>query len=272
MLLPTMPSEMIVNTLFAPDGLLGGQAGDAGSGGGQGGEGGTGGDGGQGGAGGDGGAGGQGGEFSGPEWLAGLSDDLRGNEALHKYETLEDAVKATIDLQGRVPNVPESAEGYTPPEGIQDAIKALGMDDEQANAAVQEWAKNAADLKLPLETAQAMLQREIENAKSNRESSKTQAEQYVKDSIKKTKETLQAEWKGDFQKNLDLADQAFSRIFDENTVAAIKTSGLSFNPGFIKAMHALAPHINEDTIDNLKGQGGGGQAGGKKSIADRLYD
>lgn len=265
MILPKMHSEDFVSTYFAPDGLLGGEANNAGAGGGQGGEGGTGGDGG---AGGDGG-GGQGGEFSGPEWLAGLSEDLRGNEALHQYETLEDAVKASLELQGKVPTVPESVEGYTPPEGIQDEIKALGVD---ADEAIKEWAKNAKDMGLPLEVAQKLFQREVQNARDQREGARTAAQEQIQNAIKQTKETLQTEWKNDFQKNLDAADQAFARVFDEDTVAAIKASGLSYNPGFVKAMHAISPYVNEDTIENLRGQGSGQNAGGKKSIADRLYD
>jgi hypothetical protein len=265
MILPKLFNEAIVQTNFAPDLLSGGQASDAGAGGGEGeGDGGAG-DGGAG-DGGDGGAGGS----SAPEWLGGVSEDLRASEGLDAYQSLDDLVKDHLEMRGKVPNIPADAASYTPPEGVKEQLAEIeGADPDKI---IETWQANAAKYGMRLETAQKLLTEEIAKAKENAATHEERMTAHIKEQVGKATEALKGEWKGDFQKNLDQADQALARVFSPDAINALKLSGMAYNVQFIKDLHRLAPHVSEDMIDNLGGQSGQGQAGGKKTIADRLYN
>jgi len=261
-----VPKALDDMTFFAPDTLLGGQAADAGaSGGDAGGEGGD--AGGEGDAGEGGAAGGEGGS-SAPEWLGSLSEDIRADESLAAYESLDDLAKSHLELKGKVPVIPEKADGYTPPDGVMDELK--GMEGVDADGVIKAWQENAHKYGMRPETAQKLLQDEIKNAKEAKGKQEERLSNHIKESVQKTTEALKQEWKGDFQANLDAADQALSRIFSQPVIDAIKLSGMAFNKDFILDLHKLSPHVTEDMIDNL---GGAKQAAAevKKSIADRMY-
>jgi hypothetical protein len=263
MILPKLFNEAIVQTNFAPDLLGGGQADDAGAGGGEG-EGG----GGEADAGageGDGGGGGS----SAPEWLGNLSEDLRATEGLDAYQSLDDLVKEHVQMRGKLPNVPTEAKGYTPPEGVKEQLAEIeGTDPDKV---IETWQENAAKYGMPLEVAQKLLTDEIAKTKENMATHEERMTAHIKEQVNKATATLKEEWKGDFQKNLDRADQALARVFSKEAINALKLSGMAYNVQFIKDLHRLAPHVNEDMIDNLGGSAGK-QTGGKKTIADRLYN
>jgi hypothetical protein len=266
MILPKLFNEAIIGTYFAPDLLGGGQAADAGAGGGEGEGGGGEGGAGAGAEGGDGGAGGS----SAPEWLGGVSEDLRASEGLDAYQSLDDLVKEHVEMRGKIPNIPTEAAGYTPPEGVKEQLAEIeGTDPDKV---IETWQENAAKYGMPLEVAQRLLTEEIAKTKENMATHEERMTAHIKEQVGKATATLKEEWKGDFQKNLDRADQALARVFSEDAIKALKLSGMAYNVQFIKDLHRLAPHVTEDMIDNLGGSSGQGRAGGKKSIADRLYN
>lgn len=170
-------------------------------------------------------------------WLDSLSEDLRDNEDLKGFESLDDAAKALLEQKKAMadaPKPPESPDGYefTIPDGVDVDEDALGA-----------FKKAAHELGLTAEQADKIVQLDLDRATQYAEAMKQAQEQ----AYDKADAELKKEWRGTaYKENMAAAKQAIDNFFGDETKKLLKDKGLDSNPVFVKSMFDLSKAISED--------------------------
>lgn len=219
----------------------------------------------------------------GGEWVAQLSDDLKGNEAFTSFETVSDFAKAHLetvgkvseldgratelegektDLEGRLANsIPKLGEDATEEQILAYRV-ALGMpespDDyefpptegvEQSEEMIN-WARPLFH-ELGLTKAQASaLSQSWDKLVLGME--KADVDEYTA-ALAESEKTLKAEWGTEYEGNKELVKRAFA-FFDEKvpgfkdfvTVEKSKGTVLANHPILVKAFHIIGTAMAED--------------------------
>lgn len=176
-------------------------------------------------------------------FLDGLPENLRGNEALKGFNSVEDLAGAFLETSGKVPQVPEKPDAYEIPnsevspmspelmEGFRSWAHEAGLSVDQAKTLASKWNEFADH------QTQAMAQAE-EAAIS----------------------TLKTEWAGNFDKNVADAARALSVFagkagFKEDEIKGfLNETRLGSSPVMLKLFHALANAMSEDQFVDPAGQ------------------
>lgn len=164
-------------------------------------------------------------------WLDALPDDLKGNEALKGYKDAGEAAKALVELQGKLPVVPESADAYeiTIPEGQQYSEALI-------NSAKQ-WALEA-----------GMSQEQLGKFTERYLAHEAQVFQEIQKQEQEALGALEKEWGSSFEANVERAKRAISRFGDAEFKQFLDSSRLGNNPAMVKMFLKVAEAMSEDTL------------------------
>ena len=190
-----------------------------------------------------------------PSWTESLSEDIRGNETLAKYDSLDgfvqDALKERNDyaaLQTRVA-VPEAYEFNT--EGLNPE-------------AIEKYTGLAKELGLSQEQYQKILEFSINQGKTAKEAEAVQKQQTAE--LKKQKDTeeltnatnaFRQEWGANYDKNMAGVNRTLSKFGEESLTNLLDKSGkelaevlgeskLGNYPALARTFHRLASTLSED--------------------------
>ena len=178
-----------------------------------------------------------------PDWAAALPEDIRGTAA--GFASPEALARAYAEAKGKIPVVPEKVEEY----GLKasDAISEKTLP--ELGAAMQKLGLSKDQAQGMLSTYAGMV------SQANATSMETGAK------------TLQEEWKGDFQTNVDKANLAVKKFCPPQLIEFLGKTGLSNNPDVVKMFLGVANAMSEDTLV-VKDRG---QGSGSKDAANILY-
>ena len=190
-----------------------------------------------------------------PSWTESLSEDIRGNETLAKYDSLDgfvsDALKERNEyaaLQTKVA-VPEAYE-----------FNAEGLDPE----AVEKYTGLAKELGLSQEQYQKILEFSISQGKTAQEASELQKQQAAEEKRQKDEQELtnatnafRQEWGANYDKNMAGINRALSKFGEESLTTLLDKSGkelaealgdakLENYPALARTFHRLASTLSED--------------------------
>jgi len=197
-----------------------------------------------------------------PAWMDQLTDDLKGNESLTKFTKVADLGKSYIELEGRlgksvaIPGedasdedraafrekmgIPKEAAGYELKalEGVPDYIqKSLAGSEESLRkrlleagvsqtAAKEIYGWMQEELKIGDDALGSLLKERAENAEKE----------------------LRAEWKGDYEKNLNIMSNGLRRFADPAFIEKADKMGWSRDPDFCRIFHKVGMTTSEDTL------------------------
>lgn len=180
---------------------------------------------------------------AGSAWHESLPEDVR--EHAQGFESAEAMVREFAGMKGKIPVVPEAAEGYT-----YDIPKdhPMPLNDAELKA-VRNFAKGAGltnDQFAKVIDAQLQLRSNFAKGKD--------AE------IKKAQDELKTEWGASYETNLGAADATINKLFDEGFNKFARESGIASNPAFVRGMHKLSQVVSEDSFDRGGTTGKGGSS------------
>lgn len=164
-------------------------------------------------------------------WLDGLSDDLKGNEALKGFASVEDAAKAYLDLKGKLPVVPEKPDAYSieVPEGL------------KADEALMGEFRNAAhEAKLTVDQAKTLTGWWNKRAEAEQKA--------VNDARTAWTTELQTDWGGKFEGNVAVAQKAIRTLAPAEFVTFLEQSGLGNHPAMVRMFHRIGEAVSEDKL------------------------
>lgn len=191
-----------------------------------------------------------------PGWMDQLSGDLKDNESLRRFDSVESAAKSYVELEGKLGaavtvsedptdeelsrvrtllGVPESAEGYDftaveLPEGVTFTEDALGR-----------FAEHAKANDLTQKQAQADLKREADREYE----AIRQVRSVTKEKREKSELKLRQELGGDYDKTLKAAKSLLEAYGSEELTNELKDSGFGNSPALIRALGGLGLAISE---------------------------
>ena len=190
-----------------------------------------------------------------PEWTQSLSEEIRSNETLAKYDSLDnfvaDSLKARNDyaaLQTQVA-VPESYEFQM--EGLdQEAVgqyaeiaKEIGLTQAQAQK-ILEFSKQRSDT---IRETQEQLQQQAEESRKQRDA----------EELTNAQNAFKQEWGASFDKNMALVNRLISKFGEESFTNLLNLSGkelasalgdtrLGNYPAIARTLHKVASQLSED--------------------------
>jgi hypothetical protein len=88
----------------------------------------------------------------------------------------------------------------------------------------------------------------------------TSNQKATKDALDRAEEAMRGEWKGDYDKNIELAKRALKTIGGDDLNKLLDESGLGNNPSMVKAFYTIGKKIGEDSL--VKGEPAGAKEGG----------
>ena len=191
-------------------------------------------------------------------WRDQLPSDLRTHEAFTKYEKLGDLGKDFVDLQGKAANsIPKLSETATDAER-EAFYTAIGRPKDPSGYEFQvpeefknetklvDWFK-AESFKngLPKAAAEQLANEFFAFTANHNKSLAEQVQQSVADHKKQAEETLRGKWKGDFDKNLDAADQFLQRTASPEIIKHLKDTNFADNAMVIEYLYSLSKSISE---------------------------
>lgn len=202
-----------------------------------------------------------------PTWMSQLSDELKQNGELAKFEKLSDFGNAFLELKGKADNSiavpgenateeeiaafynrlgrPEKPDGYgfTAPE----LPKGMKID--------QDLERNFKEMahKIGLTKNQAVqLYGWYNQSMINAFTSQTDAR---KTALNKAEETLRREWGNDYNQNIELMKRAVEQFGGEDFKNIMRSTGLGNDPVLIKTFYNIGKAMAEDTL--ITGEPGG---------------
>jgi len=220
-----------------------------------------------------------------PAWHDQLPDDLKGHETLAGYQKLEEAARAILDLQGKVPELegklqnavmrpgeaakpeeldafynalgrPEKPEAYSfgKPEGLPEGIPY----DENLETQMKQVFHSAG---LNDQQGQAVFKAFMDNYSGKYlETAKQMKEVHERDVAE-----LKRIWGDDVEEMQNKASRAATKLGGERFAKYLKDSGLGQKPIFIHFLNQVFELIGEDSSV----PGAPGEA--TRSVADSLY-
>jgi len=171
---------------------------------------------------------------SGESWFDGLNDELKGDESLKSFENVDALAKEYLSLKNAQIKLPEKPEDYeiTVPEGAD-------LDD----GAVSQFKSLAHELGIAPETAQKLIDFDVERSKALAESYETA----VNKELSAAETALKSEWGNDYDANLKDANKAVKQFGGDDFVKFLADSGMGRNPMVVKVFYAIGKALNEDT-------------------------
>lgn len=194
---------------------------------------------------------GDGNNGEGDSWLQSLSEDLQGNERLQNFQSVEDLAKHALDLEGKVPQVPEDYE-VSAPEGV-----------ELSDEAVNEFKEVAKEAGLTQEQFQKLVQFDADRFQTAQEA----AQEQMQEEINQELESLKSEWGNQFDAKVQTAKKALGAVADQGTYEFLDQTGMGNHPQMIKLFARLGERMSEDSF--VSSDGGGPQS--KKTPDQILY-
>lgn len=164
-----------------------------------------------------------------------LPEDIRSSEYLKSYQDAGALAKDYLDLRGKIPQVPESAEGYTLeyPDGFP---KHMRLGDEFRKGFLEAGLSND-QVKRLNELHVGMVANRLAKINEAQDAS-----------IKELKNT----WKADYDKNLTLINKVvtFAGGDELTRLVEMQVDGkrLGDHPVFLKAMHKIGSMLSEDQL------------------------
>lgn len=176
--------------------------------------------------------------------VAQLPDDLKGNEALGKFESFEDLAKAAL-----------SAGSMSAPEGYKDLnFEGVTSSDEEAKA----WSGVFKEANISQASAEKLLE-------ATRALSKDSADKAVAAGT----ESLKKEHGGNFDQVIKDAKSAMAHFGGAELQEAILQSGFGSDPRLINAFAKMKSLMSEDT---MHGTGGGNTGLSKEAAQEKLAE
>lgn len=201
--------------------------------------------------------GGGGGDKGGGEFLATLPEAVRDNEAFSGMESLEGLANTYAELhgkhselQGKVPQLPESVEGYEA-----EAVEGFTLNQDRVN----EFRAKAHELGLTQAQFQGIIQAELERGVTVRTSLQKQRQ----DALDTAVNALKTEWGDKYEENVQTAESALNKLTGEEFRALLKTTGLNDNPIVVHTFHNLGTVLSEDQFVSAQRKAQGGRPTGE---------
>ncbi len=155
-----------------------------------------------------------------------LSEDNRGHELIKGFESGDAMAQALIDVQGKIPVIPDKYE-------LGDQLKGTGF-----NKAYAEMAKESGLTQEQANKGYAMF--------AGLEQAGVDAQKAIVD---KMATDVKEMWKGaEYEKNIALADEAALKMGGDDFVKVLKDSGLNRHPTILKTLHAVGQATSEDSL------------------------
>ncbi len=210
------------------------------------------------------------------EWMAQLSDDLKGNEALTSFENLSDLATAHLENVGKLTDLDgraTKAEGEkTDLEGkLADSIPKLGENPTEAEITAYRNAmgipEKAEEYEFPkaegiehdedtIEWARGMFHAagltKVQAAAISQGYDKFQAEvekaqlAATVDAEKTATIALKAEWGAGFEENMKFIERGWKHFTDSDLDAFMKSTGLGNHPLLLRFMFKVGKAMGED--------------------------
>lgn len=180
-----------------------------------------------------------------PTWRDSIADEYKENEAFKDVEDINALLKNHLDLKksneelaGKIPVVPETADGYALeiPPGVPEDKTFVGLMKDAAHKAGmgQEQFKVMADHYIAIQKA---------------------ALDYIATEQEKGINALKVEWGTKYDANTTVAQQAFKKFAPtEDEANYLKTTGLDKDPVLIRIFHRVGSAVSEDYLPG--GDGG----------------
>ena len=221
------------------------------------------------------------------EWIAQMSDDLKGNEAFTPFETLSDFAKAHLDTVGKVTelngkatefegkvtdlesklanSIPKLGENATD-EDRAVFYKALGVPEKpdeyefpkgegiEHDEKMVFWARDIFH-KANLSKDQAgIISQAWDGLIQGMAKEQDEAKQAA---VQEADTKLKTEWGADYDKNLELTKRGFQKFSGQELDAFCEETGVGNHPTLIKIFYEIGKAMGEDTSPFGKGGGGG---------------
>lgn len=200
---------------------------------------------------------------TGQSWLDNLGEDLKGNEALQGFESLDDLGKKYLELVEATAGQekPETANDYEVPipEGLQADEAFLGKFKEKA----LELGLSKAQVKGLAEFYNGSVQEQIQAMETFQAEA---AEKRKNDAVN----TLKDEWKDKYDQNLDVSKKAFRAVADPEIIDVMDKSGWGDHPMMIRLFHKIGTMISEDKLardETNKGETVNRDASGRRMLS-----
>jgi len=196
-----------------------------------------------------------------PKWHGVLPKDYQGHDALKDVKGMDELLGKFVALKGFegkviVPNkdasdeekanfykaigVPESSDAYS--------IEKVDIPPETGYSGeiMPEYKKVFHDLKLTQVQANTLFKAHMAMEKAKFDA--MQAEQTKQRDA--AKDALKTEWKGDFDKNANIANKALRAYTDQDTFASLKKKypGLTSDPDVVKMFHKIGKETLDDSV------------------------
>jgi len=193
----------------------------------------------------------------GSEFLATLPEAVRDNEAFKGMENLEGLAntyaelhRTNSELQGKVPQLPESADGYEA-----EAVEGFTLNKER----VAEFQAKAHELGLTQAQFQGLIQAELERGETVKAGLQKQRQEALDSAVN----ALKTEWGDKYEANVQTAENALNQLTGEEFRALLKTTGLNDNPIVVHTFHNLGTALSEDQFIGAQRRAAGGRPTGE---------
>ncbi len=183
-------------------------------------------------------------EASLPSFQDSLPQEIRDSEIIKGYGDAGALAQAFIDLQGKVGQVPESADAYEMPE----IPEGVPVDD----TAIAGFKALAHELGLSQAQVSKIIEFDIKRAQGYADADKKDAEASAAE-IKKNREAAMAELEKKWGPNakaakMELINKVKQRFIDEDTLKLWDESGLSDDPVFLNFLSEIGAILSEDQL------------------------
>jgi hypothetical protein len=181
-----------------------------------------------------------------------LPEELRLEPSLQSFDSVDKLAKSYVHAVRKL-GVPADELVRMPkemtPEHMAEIYERLGRPNsadeyvlDSSNELTPQYKALAHEIGLNQAQAQKLHDWYNENIGSQAQQAQQAMEQQDVEHLKQ----LQQEWKGDFQKNSDLAHRAFKRFGDEAALQALNETGLGNHPSIVKMFHQIGRMLAED--------------------------
>lgn len=181
-----------------------------------------------------------------------LPEDLRLEPSLQSFDSIDKLAKSYVHAVRKL-GVPADELVRMPkemvPEQMAEIYERLGRPNspdeyvlDSNNELTPDYKKLAHDIGLSQQQAQALHDWYNQTVGSVQEQAQAHREQMDVENLR----ALQQEWKGDFNKNADLAHRAFKHFADESAMEIMNESGLGNHPAIVKMFSQIGRMLAED--------------------------
>jgi len=196
-------------------------------------------------------------EFSGPEWMKGISEDLLEDKSLQNFKDVSDLAKSYIHSRKLIgKNKISLPDEHATTDDWNEVYKQLGLPEREKYEVKFGEAKYSDDFKkgfLDQAHTAGILPQQAEQifgffndqVTSANEESIAMGDQQMKEQF----ESLKTEWGSGYDKKLKTAQVAFGTFADDETTAYLNETGLDKDANLIKLFSKIGEKLNEDTFD-----------------------